>query len=222
MIFLLCFFLFSFSFVCFPIVQFMHLCKYCLLLFKGTLLHVKHDCIFKGIVHPVCILHVFLCNDQHGVNYVSFFSAIFSSPASDWTCFDIVSAVVFYGVLFIFIFPLLPRMSLQPAQDRILCELSLQQLYHLCLRRWDFLLLSVFFLFFFSKVNRRVIFFYSCLILWQCLMPSWPCFYTERSRLTWKRFICDRANQTWPPASSEKKRRNSSMYSTNVLFLCSS
>lgn len=29
---------------CVTIVQLMHLCKYCLLLFKGTLLHVKHDC----------------------------------------------------------------------------------------------------------------------------------------------------------------------------------
>lgn len=38
-----CAFFFSFFSFCFcsPIVQLMHLCKYCLSLFKGTLLHVK-------------------------------------------------------------------------------------------------------------------------------------------------------------------------------------
>lgn len=78
--------LFLFSF---PIVQIMHLYKYCLQLFKETMLHVKNMTAFKWIVHPICILHVFLCNDQHGGNDFCFFCC-FSSADLHFLLFYVV------------------------------------------------------------------------------------------------------------------------------------
>lgn len=83
----------------FPIVQLMHLCKYCLL-FRRTLLRVKQWLFVKGQYTHLVSCICFLCHDQHGVNclcFLCFFFQLFNFNVR--TFLDIIHSVPYFVYL---------------------------------------------------------------------------------------------------------------------------
>lgn len=150
------------------------------------------------------------CNDQHGVNYFFFLCRFFSVTLRFMLILELF--LQFYGVHFF-----LPLRLSTTEPEWYICHLKTHVIQDcICVnypsRRW--------WRKFFFKVNYWVFVLYLCLIQSSCSCLVDPVLILKGQRLpegvhVW---LCE---PTRPPLLS-KKRRNSSMYSTKVLFFCSS